>query len=79
MKNILAATALSASLIAGQAFAGGMAEPIMEEEIVVEEATSSSRAGILVPILALILIGCAIACNRGGDEPQRGIMGMEGS
>ena len=40
----------------------------MEEEVVAEEATSSSRAGILVPILALILIGLAIS-NNGNDTP----------
>ncbi len=68
MKNICSAVALSTALIAGQAFAGGMAEPIMEEEVVMEEATSSSRAGILVPILALILIGLAISNNGGDDE-----------
>ncbi len=65
MKSIYAS--LAALIFASPVFAGGMAEPIMEEEVVVEEATSSSRAGILVPILALILIGLAIS-NKGGDD-----------
>ncbi len=72
MKHHLFALLTACSLASGQALAGGMAEPIMEEEVVMEEATSSSRAGILVPILALILIGLAIS-NNGGDDPiQRG-------
>ena len=65
MKFVTAA-ALSFAL-AAPAFAGGMAEPIMEEEVVAEETAASSNAGILVPILALILIGLAISNN--GDDP----------
>jgi hypothetical protein len=63
-----AATVAVISVIGGAALAGGMAEPIMEEEIVAEEATSSSNAGILVPILALILFAFAFSNNGGSDS-----------
>ena len=60
----LKASAL-ALLVASPAFAGGMAEPIMEPTpapvVIEEEAASSSRAGILVPILAVVLIGLAMS------------------
>jgi hypothetical protein len=69
----LAALALSAMLV-NPAFAGGMAEPIMEEEIE-QQAAAGSRAGILVPILALILIGLAIS---DGDDDTPGSPGGGG-
>ncbi|MCU9848132.1 hypothetical protein OEZ60_08940 [Defluviimonas sp. WL0024] len=57
MKKLALAAALSIS--ATTAFAGGMAEPVMEPEPIVEEQSSSSSAGIVVGILALILIAAA--------------------
>ncbi len=58
MKKIALATALS--LAATTAFAGGMAEPIVEPEVVVTE-TSSSSGGIVVPLLLLLVIAAAAA------------------
>lgn len=57
MKKIALAAALS--LAASTAFAGGMAEPVMEPEVVVEEASSS--AGGIVPLLLLVLVAAAVA------------------
>jgi hypothetical protein len=57
MKKIALAAALS--LAASTAFAGGMAEPVMEPEVVVEEASSS--AGGIVPLLLLLLVAAAVA------------------
>ncbi len=57
------------SLVTGSAaFAGGLAEPVMEPEVV-EAATSSSSAGIIVPIILLLLI--AAAASGGGDGRPR--------
>ncbi|MCV2867385.1 hypothetical protein OEW28_01925 [Defluviimonas sp. WL0002] len=56
MKKLALAAALSVA--ATSAFAGGMAEPIMEPAPVVEEASSSS-AGIVVPLLLLVLVAAA--------------------
>lgn len=55
------------ALGAGSALAGGMSGPMVEPDVIEEEATTSSRAGILVPILAIILIGIAIS-NDGGTS-----------
>lgn len=55
-----------ASLVSAQAHAGGMVEPIVEQDVEAQTA-AGSRAGILVPILALILIGLAIS-NKGDDD-----------
>jgi hypothetical protein len=59
MKKIALAAALSVA--ATSAFAGGMAEPVMEPEVVVEEASSSS--GALIPLLLLVLVAAAVASN----------------
>ena len=62
MKKIVLAAALS--LAASTAFAGGMAQPVMEAPIVAAPAevqTSSSGAGLLIPILLLIVLAAAAA------------------
>jgi C4-dicarboxylate transporter len=61
----LAFSVTVATLIAGAAFAGGLAEPVMEEEVVAE-AAGTSAAGIIVPIILLLLIAVAVS---GGDDP----------
>lgn len=57
-KVMLAATVVA--LAATAAHAGSLADPIVEPEIVVETATSSSAAGIIVPLLFLAAVGAAI-------------------
>ena len=50
----LAAVLASAfAVTASTAFAGGVAEPVMEPEVVAA-ATSSSAAGVIVPLLLLL-------------------------
>lgn len=62
------AIALSAlALSAGSALAGGLAEPVMEPEVV-EAATSSSSGGIIVPLLLLLLIAAAASSGGGGGR-----------
>ena len=56
MKKLALAAALS--IAATSAFAGGMSAPVMEEAPVVQEA-SSSNAGIVVAVLAVLLIAAA--------------------
>ncbi|MEM9433585.1 MAG: hypothetical protein AAGA12_06645 [Pseudomonadota bacterium] len=56
MKKIALATAFT--LAASTAFAGGLDEPIVEAPIV-EEATSSSNGGILIPVLFIVLAALA--------------------
>ena len=57
MKKLALAAALS--LAASTAFAGGMAEPIMEPAPIVEESAGTTSAGVIVALLALLLIGVA--------------------
>ncbi|MCX7645006.1 MAG: hypothetical protein N2Z62_06890 [Rhodobacteraceae bacterium] len=66
MKKLLAA-AMTLPFVATQAAAGGMAEPIVEQEIE-QQTAAGSRAGILVPILALILIGLAMSNDSDAAE-----------
>jgi hypothetical protein len=53
MKKLALAAALTVA--ASTAFAGGMAEPVMEPAIV-EASTSSSAGGIVVPLLLLLVV-----------------------
>jgi len=59
MKKLALAAAVS--LTASTAFAGGMAEPVMEPAPVVEKASSSG--GIVVPLLLLLVVAAAVASN----------------
>jgi hypothetical protein len=70
--KLLKATALSL-LAATPSFAGGLAEPMMEPEVIEEETAAGSRAGILVPIMAVILIGLAMSGGGGDDVVENGL------
>lgn len=65
MKKILLSAA-AVALISGQAFAGGMAEPMMEPEVIVEEAASSS-GGFILPLILLALVALALANNNDSE------------
>ncbi|HBS49624.1 MAG TPA: hypothetical protein DEA05_05830 [Rhodobacteraceae bacterium] len=60
MKKLVLAAALSAA--ASTAFAGSLAEPVVEAPVIVEE-TQSASAGILLPLLLLVLVGVAVAAD----------------
>lgn len=60
MKKFALATAIS--LAATSAFAGGIAEPVVEPEVVEAKSASSSAGGIVVPLLVLLLVA-AVASN----------------
>ena len=57
MKKIALAAAFS--LAATSAFAGNLADPIIEADPIVVEETSSSAGGILVPLLFVIVAAAA--------------------
>ena len=59
MKKLALAAAVS--LAASTAFAGGMAEPVMEPEVVVEK--SSTSGGMVIPLLLLLVVAAAVASN----------------
>ncbi len=60
MKKLVLAAALTVA--ASTAFAGGLAEPIVEAPVIVEAAEGSS-SGILLPLLLLVIVGAAVASN----------------
>jgi hypothetical protein len=62
MKKFALAAALTLS--ASTAFAGGIAEPVMEPQVVAA-ATSSSAGGIIVPLLLLLVLAAAL--SSGGE------------
>lgn len=65
MKKIALAAALS--LVGTTVFAGGMAEPVMEPEVVAA-ATSSSSGGIIIPLLLLLIVAAAV--SGGSNAPS---------
>ncbi|MCR9124972.1 MAG: hypothetical protein NXH82_02485 [Rhodobacteraceae bacterium] len=60
MKKLVLAAALAGA--ASTAYAGNLAEPIVEAPVIVEEATGSS-AGILLPLLLLVIVAAAVASD----------------
>jgi hypothetical protein len=67
MMRTLIASAAIAGVLTAPALAGGMAEPVMEPEIIVEESTGTG-SGWVVPLI-LIAIIAAVASSSGSDAP----------
>lgn len=66
MKKFALAAAVTAATLSA-ANAGALVDPIVEPEIIIQEAGTSSSAGILIPILLLIMIG--VALSGGNSTP----------
>lgn len=62
MKSLIAASA-ALLLISGPVLAGGLGEPVMDPEPIVEDTSSSASQDILVPLLTLILLAAAVNGN----------------
>jgi len=60
MKKVALAAALS--MAATTAFAGGLDEPIVEPEIIVED--TGTAGGWVVPVLLLVLLGAAAGASN---------------
>ena len=70
MKKLLLSTTavalvIGSAAIDSAAWAGTLIEPLIEPEVI-ETATHSSSAGIVVPILLLLALGLAIGSGGGG-------------
>ena len=68
IKKTVALLALSASLATGPAMAGGMGEPMMEPEVIVEESGSSGDF-----VLPLLLLAIVVAIASSSDAPLPGV------
>ena len=60
MKKLVLAAALTAA--ASTAYAGSLAEPIVEQPVIVEVTTGSST-GIWLPLILLVIVAAAIASD----------------
>ena len=56
MKKLVLAVALTAA--ASTAFAGSMADPVVEP-MVIEEEAGSSASGVWIPLLLLVIVAAA--------------------
>lgn len=65
LKKSIAIAAACLSLSSVHANAGGMAEPMMEPEVIAEEAAAGS-SGFVLPLLLLVLLAAAVSSGGGG-------------
>ena len=61
MKKVMLVAAIAA-LAATAAQAGTLIDPIVEPQVIVEQSSSSSAAGIIVPLIFLALVGIGVFC-----------------
>ena len=57
MKKLALAAALTVA--ASTAYAGGMADPVIEAPVIVEETAGTSSGGLLIPLLLLLIVAAA--------------------
>ena len=69
MKKLILSAALS--MTAASAFAGGLAEPVMEPTVV-EAKTTRSASGIISPLLLLIRVAAAVSSSSSSTPPATG-------
>lgn len=67
MRKILLSSTTAFAMSVCMASAGGMAEPVMEPEVVAA-ATSSSSGGLIVPLLLLLVIAAAVSSSGGSGD-----------
>lgn len=66
LKKYVALAAVGTALIAGPVHAGGMAEPVMEAEVIAEETSNSG--GFIIPLLLLAAIVAVASSSSGGSS-----------
>jgi hypothetical protein len=49
--------------------AGGMAEPIMEPEVIVEETAAGTAGGWIVPLVLIALVAAVVSASGSSDSP----------
>ena len=69
MRRILLGCTAATALTVNVAYAGGIAEPVMEPAVV-EAQTSSSAGGLIVPLLLLLVIAAAVS-GGGSSAPTQ--------
>lgn len=65
MKRLLLCSTAAIHFSVGFGLAGGVAEPVMEPEVI-ETAASSSAGGVIVPLLLLLVVAAAL--TSGGES-----------
>ncbi len=68
IKKYVALAAVGTALIAAPVHAGGIAEPVMEAEVIAEETSTSG--GFIIPLLILAAIVAVASSGGGGGGPS---------
>ena len=66
-KKYIALAAVGSALMTAPVQAGGIAEPMMEPEVIAEETTASG--GFIIPLLLLAVIVAVASSNGGSTSP----------
>ena len=69
-RTICLSTALAVSAVAA-ANAGGLAEPVMEAEVIAEAATGTG-GGWIVPLIFIAVVAAVASSSGGGETPIPG-------
>ncbi len=67
LTKYVALAAVGTALITAPVNAGGMAEPMMEPEVIAEETSNSG--GFIIPLLLLAAIVAVASSSGGGSTP----------
>ena len=59
-----------ALFVATPALSGALVDPIVEQDVIIQEAASSSSGGLLIPLLLIVLLA-AVALGDKGPIRQR--------
>jgi hypothetical protein len=69
MRKTLTTAAAIVLVAASPVFAGGMAEPIMEPEVIVEETAAGTGGGWVVPLVLIALVAAVAAASGSSATP----------
>ena len=67
-KKLAVFAAVGTFALSASVQAGGIAEPMMEPEVIAEESTASG--GFIIPLLILAVIVAAVSSGGGGSGPS---------
>ncbi len=68
MKKAVCAMAVI-TLMSQSALAGGMAEPLMEPEIIAQETAAGTGGGWVIPLILIAVIAAVASSTSGGETP----------
>ena len=63
-----AAVAAALSMSAAPVHSGGLAQPVMEPEVIAEESAATSTGGFVLPLFLLVILAAVASSSDAPDE-----------